>query len=57
MDDNYFPNPKQALASLDEGLIVKPPQGLEVGFVPICVHQQLAGQALPKFKKLIGVRT
>lgn len=51
-EDSYFPNPKHPLASLDEGLIVKPPQGLEIGYVPICVHQQKVDKPLPKFKKI-----
>ena len=51
--DRFFPNPKQRLAGLDVGLIVTPPKGLEVGYVPICVHQQLSDQKkLPKFKKI-----
>jgi hypothetical protein len=50
IDDQYFPDPAQELASLDEGLIVTPPKGLEAGYVPICVHQQLAGEKLPDFK-------
>ena len=49
-DDDYFPDPAQELASLDQGLIVTPPKGLEVGYVPICAHQQKAGETLPKFK-------
>jgi hypothetical protein len=52
-EDHYFPDPEQELASLDEGLIVTPPEGLEVGYVPICVHQQDAGEALPRFKKIL----
>ena len=51
--DRFFPEPKQKLAGLDEGLIVTPPKGLEVGYVPICVHQQSLDQKdLPKFKKI-----
>jgi len=48
-DGRYFPDPSQELASLDQGLIVTPPKGLEIGYVPICVHQQKAGEKLPKF--------
>lgn len=44
-----FPNPVQKMASLDESLIVTPPKGFEVGYVPICVHQQKAGEKMPKF--------
>ena len=50
--DRFFPEPAQALASLDEGLIVTPPKGMEVGYVPICAHQQQADQKLPRFKKV-----
>ena len=53
LKDRFFPKPKQKLAGLDEGLIVTPPKGLEVGFVPICVHQQESEKKdLPKFKKI-----
>jgi hypothetical protein len=51
-DDEFFPAPPQPLATLDPGLLVTPPQGLEVGYVPICVHQQSAEDKLPKFKKI-----
>ncbi|MDB9741508.1 hypothetical protein OAB00_01495 [Akkermansiaceae bacterium] len=51
-DDSYFPNPEQRLAKLDQGLMVIPPKGLEIGYVPICVHQQNAGEQLPNFKKI-----
>ena len=52
IDERCFPDPAQPLASLDEALIVKPPRGLEVGYVPVCVHQQKAGEKLPKFKEI-----
>ena len=52
IDERCFPDPAQPLASLDDALIVKPPRGLEVGYVPVCVHQQKAGEKLPKFKKV-----
>ena len=48
----FFPEPTQKLASLDEGLIVTPPKGMEVGYVPICAHQQKAGQQLPRFERV-----
>ena len=48
----FFPEPAQELASLDAGLMVTPPKGMEVGYVPICVHQQKADQKLPKFEKV-----
>ena len=51
-DDQYFPDPQQELVTLDRGLIVTPPKGLEVGYVPICVHQQQAGSRLPNFKRI-----
>ena len=52
IDDHYVPDPKQPLATIDKGIIVTPPQGLEIGFVPICVHQQQASQRLPDFPKI-----
>jgi hypothetical protein len=48
-DDQYFPDPVQERASLDPGLIVTPPPGLEIGYVPVCVHQQFIGEALPAY--------
>lgn len=50
--DKYFPDPAQPLASVDQGVIVTPPKGLEVGYVPICAHQQNADQELPKFTRV-----
>ena len=52
IDDNFVPAPKQKLATIDSGVIVTPPDGLEVGYVPICVHQQKADQSFPKFLKI-----
>ena len=52
IDDRCFPDPEQPIASLDEALILTPPKGLEVGYVPICVHQDKAGKELPAFKKI-----
>ncbi len=41
-DRNYLTPPDAgALASLDPALIVKPPPGLEVGYVPIATRQEL----------------
>ena len=54
--DRCFPEPAQPMASLDEGLILNPPKGMEVGYVPICVHQQTAGEKLPRFRKVSKVR-
>jgi hypothetical protein len=51
-DDQYFPNPKQEKISLDTNLLVTPPKGLEAGYVPICVHQQLSTEKLPNFPKI-----
>ena len=51
IEDRYFPDPAQALASVDRGVIVTPPKGLEVGYVPICAHQQKANEQLPEFTK------
>ena len=47
--DRYFPDPVQPLAAMDDGVIVNPPKGLEVGYVPICAHQQNANEQLPEF--------
>jgi hypothetical protein len=52
MNDHYFPDPKEEKISLDEGLLVTPPPGLEVGYVPICVHQQLSSEKLPNFPEI-----
>ena len=39
---NYLPPPTQGrLADLDPALIVKPPKGLEAGYVPIATRQEL----------------
>ena len=51
-NDHYFPEPNQEKVTLDEGLLVTPPQGLEVGYVPICVHQQLSSEELPDFPEI-----
>jgi hypothetical protein len=41
-DRNYLPPPDFGpLASSDPALIVTPPRGLEVGYVPIAVRQEL----------------
>jgi hypothetical protein len=40
IDRDYMPPPGRGeLATLDSALIVKPPKGLEVGYVPIVTHQ------------------
>jgi len=45
-DRNYLAPPDVGtLASLDPALIVTPPRGLEVGYVPIATRQELAGAA------------
>ncbi len=42
--EDYLPNPTGgALASLDNGLLVTPPAGLEIGYVPIVSRQEYAG--------------
>jgi len=39
-DKQYIPAPKKGdLTTLDRGIVVKPPKGLEVGYVPIAVRQ------------------
>ena len=48
--DTYFPKPNLPIAAIDPGLLVTPPKGLEIGYVTICVHQQLTKEKLPKFK-------
>ena len=45
----YFPDPEQPLASLDEALILALPRGLAAGYVPIAVNQQLSSEPLPEF--------
>ena len=52
INDRYFPDPAQPLAAIDKGVIVTPPKGLEVGYVPICAHQQKADEKLPSFPKV-----
>lgn len=41
INQNYLSPPTGALASLDPAQIVKPPKGLEVGYVPIATRQEL----------------
>ena len=53
--DKYFPRPNLPIA-VDPGLLVIPPKGLEIGYVPICVHQQLTKEKLPKFKAIKRAR-
>jgi len=44
-DREYLPSPTTGeLASLDPGLFVTPPQGLEVGHVPIAIRQERRGK-------------
>ena len=39
-DKSYLPPPKAgSLASLDPAMFVKPPKGMEVGYVPIVIRQ------------------
>jgi len=41
MDQEYLPAPKTGkLAAIDPALIVRPPKGLEVGYVPIATRQE-----------------
>jgi hypothetical protein len=41
MDQEYLPAPKAGkLAAIDPALIVKPPSGLEIGYVPIVTRQE-----------------
>ena len=41
---NYLPPPKVGtLADLDPAQIVKPPKGMEIGYVPIAIRQEMAG--------------
>ena len=48
-EDSYIPELGRNLASIDNELLLTPPTGLEVGYVPICVHQQLTSKPLPNF--------
>ena len=50
--DTYFPTPDFPLASLAANLIVTPPEGLEIGYVPICVGQQLTTESLPDYPEI-----
>jgi hypothetical protein len=44
-DKPYMAPPKRGrLASLDPALLVKPPRGLEIGYVPIAIRQDPAGK-------------
>lgn len=44
-DKHYMAEPTRGtLASLDPALIVKPPKGLEVGYVPVAIRQDPASQ-------------
>ncbi len=44
MTDDYLPAPTgSSLASLDNGLIVTPPAGYEIGYVPIVSRQEYVG--------------
>ena len=41
IDSDYLPPPKRgSLASLDAALLVTPPQGMEIGYVPIVTRQE-----------------
>jgi hypothetical protein len=43
IDGEYLAPPRAGtLASFDSNLFVTPPKGMEVGFVPIIVRQELA---------------
>jgi len=43
IDRNYLAPPKVGeLAAIDPGLLVTPPRGLEVGYVPIVTRQEAA---------------
>ena len=45
LDRDYMPPPTRGkLVSLDPALLVKPPPGLEVGYVPIVTHQAAAAE-------------
>jgi hypothetical protein len=45
-DRNYLVPPDVGkLAELDPALILTPPRGMEVGYVPIATRQELAGAA------------
>jgi len=50
--DSYLPEPNKEKVSLDHGLLLTPPPGLEVGYVPVCVHQQLTTKELPEFPEI-----
>lgn len=50
--DGYLPEPTKEKVSLDNGLLVTPPPGLEVGYVPISIHQQLSNEEFPEFPEI-----
>lgn len=47
-DREYMPAPRdgKALVSIDPGLLVTPPAGLEVGYVPIVSAQEIENRTL-----------
>jgi hypothetical protein len=48
IDGRYMPPPEKGdLAALDSALIVTPPEGLEIGYVPIAIRQELATESKP----------
>jgi hypothetical protein len=44
IDKEYMPAPRDSkpLVAIDKGLLVTPPQGLEIGYVPIVTSQEIA---------------
>ena len=45
IDRDYMSPPSQGtLAKLDPALLVTPPSGLEIGYVPIVTHQEDANE-------------
>ncbi len=48
IDRDYMPPPTTGkLVALDPALLVTPPKGLEVGYVPVVIHQEAADSAPP----------
>jgi hypothetical protein len=53
IDRDYMTRPTRGrLVALDPALIVTPPQGLEVGYVPIVTHQDAAPELPPRVQDL-----
>lgn len=50
-DDNYLPDPKEEMISLDNSLLVTPLKGLELGYIPICVISSFLQRNCPILRR------